>query len=66
MSNLHLKPSLQTVSKAFSKSMNTQNIVFFFKVKNSNNEYKENILLMVEYPCLKPSWLSLINTNSPE
>ena len=66
MSNLHLKPSLQTVLKAFSKSMNTQNIVFFFKVKKSKIEYKENILSLVEYPCLRPSWLSLINKKSSE
>jgi len=31
MSNLHHKPYLQTVSKAFSKSMNAQNIVFLFQ-----------------------------------
>jgi hypothetical protein len=45
MSNLHHKPSLQSVAKAFSKSMNAQKIFFFFKVKSSNNEYKENIFV---------------------
>jgi hypothetical protein len=40
------KPSLQSVAKAFSKSMNAQNIFFFFKVKSSNNEYKENIFVI--------------------
>jgi hypothetical protein len=66
MSNVHLTSSLQTVSKTFSKFMNTHNIFFFFKVKHSNNEYKENILLLVEYLCLKPIWLSLISKNSSE
>jgi hypothetical protein len=27
-------------------SMNAQNIFFFFKVKSSNNEYKENIFVI--------------------
>jgi hypothetical protein len=31
MSNLHHKPSLQSVAKAFSKSMNAQNIFFLFQ-----------------------------------
>ena len=46
--------------------MNTQNIFFLFKIISSNNECKEIIFSFVEYLCLKPTWLSLFNTNSSE
>jgi hypothetical protein len=46
--------------------MNTQTIFFFFKVISANNKWKEIIFSFVGYLCLKPIYLSLINTNSSE
>ena len=66
MSNLHYKPSLQTVSKAFIKIQMHRPFFFFFKVISSNNECTEIIISFVEHLCLTPTWISLINKNSSE
>jgi hypothetical protein len=47
-SNLHHKPSLHTLSKAFSKFTNVTNNFFFFNFNNSKKAYRTKILSIVE------------------
>jgi hypothetical protein len=48
INNLYHNPSRQILSKAFSKSINTQYIFFFFLFKSSKNEYNVNKLSTVQ------------------
>ena len=56
--NLYHKPSRHTLSKAFSKSIKTQYIFFFFHFKSSKKAYNVKILSIVQQHCLKPHWFS--------